>query len=92
MDAIEEEVKYLRELLTRRHRDPVTMAEVSGDCLRYLLACEQMQRVLDETKRLGTESPMRTATDFARAEEAKRDSLTPAARGDGDRRAKEGTK
>jgi len=71
--VIEDEIKYLRDLLTRwSPHGPVAMAEVSGDCLRYLLACEQMQRVLDETKRLGTESPLRTATDFARAEEAKR--------------------
>ena len=62
------EVAYLAELA--KHRD-LDWSQVSGPCLRYLLGCERMQRVLDKTATLGSDSPISTATEFARAEDAK---------------------
>ena len=73
---IYDELKVLRELT--RHRD-LTWTEVSAETLRYLLACVDMHEVLNETKRLGVDSPLSTATRFADAERAKQAALSPAA-------------
>lgn len=68
-EEVHEEIDYLRKQLTKDRT--ITMVYVSGPCLRSLLACEQMQRVLDKTAKLGTESPISAATEFRNAEQAK---------------------
>lgn len=72
-DILQDELRYLRELLVPTKDGPLDWAQVSAPCLRYLLACERMQRVLDEAKRTGTDTPIGSATDFARAQDAKWD-------------------
>lgn len=69
---IANELAYLRDLVRDRS---VTMAEVSGETLRYLLARARLDDVLAESKRLGQDSPLSTATDFMEAERAKDDAL-----------------
>ena len=65
---ITNELAYLRSLCRDRE---LNWAQVSADTLRYLLACQQMQDVLDDSKRLGVDSPLSSATDFADAQHKK---------------------
>ena len=66
--SISDEIRYLTGLA--KYKD-LTMAEVSGPCLRYLLACVRIESVLKETARLGENSPLWTATELREAEEMK---------------------
>lgn len=70
MDRIKDEIRYLSDLASDRS---VTMAEVSGETLRYLLACSDMRDVLRESKRLGEDAPISLSTRFADAERRKSD-------------------
>lgn len=66
--SISDEIHYLMGLAKYKDLD---WAQVSGPCLRYLLACCRIESVLKETARLGVDSPLWTATELREAEDMK---------------------
>lgn len=66
--TISDEIRFLMGLAKDKE---LSWAQVSGPCLRYLLACCRIESVLKETARLGVDSPLWTATELREAEEMK---------------------